>query len=263
MFMAGEANGSANAGSPVGSGNGSGNGESAINLDDYVSKSTYAELEKKLGEQGKELGDTRKFINDLAPLLDNLDSNPEIVEAMRLGKLDGKTAQAIIDGKITLAEANAVVKANDEIRTDMGDAAHAQLNPDELAAQIMAKVTASLEGVKDELKKDISEVRTIQDFEKNVADFIDNTPDYGVYGDMITDYLKEHPEQEDIEMVYHLVKGRALTAAATAAQAQADSDAAKAGLPPGTTSSRNAPVGEGPTVEQYVKLSPSANSFGN
>lgn len=255
--------GSAEAGSPVGVDTGSGKaGESPINLDDYVPKSQYAALETKMGEMGSELGDARKFIGDLTPLLDSLDANPEVVEALREGKLDGELAKAIIEGRIGILEAKEVAKANEEIKNDMGADAHAQLNPEELAKQIMDKVQPLLAGVKEELKKDISEVKEVQEFEKNVAAFIAATPDFSEYADAITEYSSEHPEQENIEMVYHLIKGRALTAAAAADKAKSDVESSKDSLPPGTGSTRNAPASDGPSVEQFVKLGRSANTFG-
>lgn len=261
--MAGEKQESAvPAGSSATSESGSGNktGQPEVNLDDFIPRTTYEELEKKLGEQGSELGSLRKFFNELSPLLDKLDANPEIVEAMREGKLDGTLAKAILEDKITVAEAKAVAKANDDIKKDMGEEKYKQVDPDKLAEQIMEKVSAQLSGVTSELKKEISEVKAISEFEKKTADFIAATPDYDEYADMVTEYVSEHPEQEDIELVYHLVKGRALNAAAAAEREKANAEAAKSSAPQGSNSSRNVPVEEN-LVEKFVHLGKSANTF--
>lgn len=252
---------SVNAGSSVDAGQGSGNGESKINLEDFVPKSQYAELERKLGSQGKELGEARAFITELTPLLDKLDANPEVVEALRDGKLDSDLAKAILEGRIGIVEAQAVAKANEDIKNDMGEAGHAQLSPEELAKQILEKIQPVIENVKVELKKDIDEVKDVREFEEEVAKFIASHPDYDDYADAITAYTEEHPEQQDLEMVYHYIKGRAQAAKAAADGEKASVEASKESLPPATGTTRNSPASEGPSVEDFVKLGPSANSF--
>ncbi len=58
-------------------------------LENYVPKDQYQALEKKLGEQGEELGKLRpsqQFLDEIAPLIKILDKEPKIVEAIMGGK---------------------------------------------------------------------------------------------------------------------------------------------------------------------------------
>ena len=153
---------SASAGSASGGDNGSGNaGEAQVDLDKYVSKSTYEQLESKLGEQGNELGELRKFYQDIAPLLDKLDAAPELVEAITAGKLDGKLAKAVLEGKVRIEDAVQVQKAHDEVKKDMGNKNFEKADPETLSKLVEDKLNEKIGGVRDEIRGSIEEVEEI------------------------------------------------------------------------------------------------------
>ncbi|MBU0958950.1 MAG: hypothetical protein KKB31_03310, partial [Nanoarchaeota archaeon] len=54
-------------------GEGAGESKEEIDLEKYVEKEQYEELEKKLGTQGDELGEYRSFIKDITPLMEKLE----------------------------------------------------------------------------------------------------------------------------------------------------------------------------------------------
>src|SRR3990167_4171553 len=112
-------NASAGAGS-AGNGNGSGSSGEAIDLSQYIPKGTYDELQSKLGEQGSELGEFRKFYQEITPLLEKLDKYPDLVEAIVADKFNDKLAKAVLDGKVKIEEVVQVQKAQEEVKKDMG-----------------------------------------------------------------------------------------------------------------------------------------------
>lgn len=102
--MNNENKGSAEAGSPT-------EGENS----NVVSKDVYDQLESKLGSQGKELGDFRTFFQDLSPLLDKLQAQPEVVEAILNGKINTALAQVVSAEKFRAEEKTVAVQFNTEV----------------------------------------------------------------------------------------------------------------------------------------------------
>jgi len=178
----------------------------AVDPDKYVPRETYEELEKKLGEQGMEVGDFRKFFAEVSPLLDKLQAMPEVVEAIMAGKIDSTLAKAVSEGKVKIEEATAVAAAHEEVKKDIGEKKYAETSPTEIAKMVEEKVNA----VKSSLQNDIKNSEEKRKFTEETNEFIRSTSDFAEYSDRIVGYLEQHPEIYDISVAYDAVKGRAL-----------------------------------------------------
>lgn len=188
--------------------NASGNSpdEAKVDMDKYVPRETYEELEKKLGEQGTEVGDFRKFFNEVSPLLDKLQAMPDVVEAIMEGQIDSKLAKAVSEGKIKIEEATDVAAAHEEVKKEMGEKKYDQASP----AVISKLVEEQVAKMRDSLQKDIKNSEEKRKFADETNEFIKSTPDFSEYSDQIVTYLEEHPEIYDISIAYDVVKGKAL-----------------------------------------------------
>lgn len=186
-------------------------GESSKLEEKSVPEAQYKELESKLGSQGEELGKFRNFFQEIQPLLDKLQTQPEVVEAVLSGKIDTKLAQAVSEGKVKIEDATMVAQAHDEVKKDLGKKDYEKMSgPDleklikEKAEQIISEKIKSLEN-----KVDQNEERKA--YEDSVKTFLENTPDYHVYAEGVKEWLEDHPDQYDIEIAYNAVKGKILT----------------------------------------------------
>lgn len=164
----------------------------------------YKELEKKLGEQGQELGQFRDFFNNVSPLLTKLDSQPELIQAILDDKIDTKLVSAILGGKVKIEEAQQVADAHQQVKQEMGAKEYQNTDPAEIERRVIDKVVSDLEGKIEQKFKAADEVKA---FEDRVKSFIDNTSDFEEYADKINIWLNEHPDQDDIEVAYAAVKG--------------------------------------------------------
>lgn len=180
--------------------------QAVVDLDKYIPREQYAELEKKLGEQGLEVGDFRKFFNEVSPLLDKLQAQPEIVEAIMAGKLDATLAKAVMDGKVKVEDATVVASAHEEVKKELGKKEYAQATPAEIEKLVEDKVNK----LKDSIEGGIKSLEDKRKFENTVNDFVRETSDFPEYADRIVGYLEEHPEIYDISVAYEAVKGRVL-----------------------------------------------------
>jgi len=181
-------------------------GNAAVDLDKYVPRDTYEQLEKKLGEQGVEVGDFRKFFNEISPLLDKLQTQPEVVEAIMAGKLDSALAKAVSEGKVKIEDATAVASAHEEVKKELGKKEYAQASPAEIEKLVENKINA----LKSSMESGMKNLEEKRKFEGGVNDFVKETPDFPEFADRIVSYLEEHPEIYDISVAYDAVKGRAL-----------------------------------------------------
>lgn len=167
----------------------------------------YAELEKKLGEQGKELGEYRDFVKNLTPLLNKLDAQPELVQAIINDKIDSKLTSAILEGKVKIEEAQQISQAHQAVKQEMGKQAYSQASPEEIERRVLEKAASLLD---ERLEKRFSDADEQKEFEDKVNSFITHTPDFADYADKIAVWLDEHPDQDDIEVAYQAVKGKSL-----------------------------------------------------
>lgn len=250
-----------------GSGNSGEAGAGSIDLDQYVPKSTYEELAQRLGTQGNELGELRKFYNDLLPLLEKLEAQPGVAEAILDGKIDSSLAQAVIEGKVTLGDAKQVSKAHEAVKKTMGDD-YNKATPEEIEKLVEAKLEAILNKKLEETTKkfegEIQGVESKREFEASITTFIDNTPDFEDFADEIHQWLTDHPEQTDIETAYYTVKGKIASEAYEKAAEEAAANAAK-------NIALNAGAGQSPTggtvegtslIDSLVAGRPNPNKFG-
>ena len=183
-----------------------------------VLQKSYNELEKKLGTQGKELGDFKNFFQEISPLLDKLDAQPELVQAIIDGKIDGSLAKAAIEGKISISEAEAVTKANEEVKKEIGKEEYSKLKPEEIEKKITEKVSNDVKKLGEEITKNVTknvkktsdEAEEMRDYKESIDKFIKDTKDFPEYAEEINKWIDEHPEQDDIKIAYDVVKGRAL-----------------------------------------------------
>ncbi len=159
-------------------------------------------LEKVVGRQGEELGELRKFMSDMAPLFEKLDSNPELVQAILDGKIDKDLTKAVIDGNITIGEAKVITEAHTSVQKELGEKKYDKTSADDIAKLVDEKVSE----IRGEFMKKIKEDEELRSFETNVSDFITNTPDFAKYAEDVNQWLEEH-DVTDIRVAYYAVKG--------------------------------------------------------
>lgn len=217
--------GSANAGSPNinGSSQDQANSPNNIDLSQYVPKSTYEELEQKLGVQGNELGNYRETYKQLTPLLDKLQNQPEVINEIMSGRINTDLAKAITEGKIKLEDATQVAQAHAEVKKEVGDKNYEKLTADEITnlvgkklEEVISKFDGKFSQTEQKFNDMIKQSEEVRKFENHVNEFIKNTTDYKDYASDIDQWLDEHPEIDDIEVAYFAVKGKKSTAEAIA-----------------------------------------------
>lgn len=196
------------------------NGGQAAAGQDY--EKAYRELESKFGTQGQELGEHRAFVKNLTPLLEKLDSQPEIVQAIMAGKLDGALATAALEGKVNIEAAAIVNQAHEDVKRDLGKD-YMNTTPEAIQAMIAEKVAE--EGQK--ITTQFSEKEDLRDFENRTAAFIASKPDFATYSEEINNWLGEHKDIDDVSIAYSAVKGAALEAMLASGNQEQIAEAAK------------------------------------
>jgi len=197
---------------------------------DSVPKTQYEEAEKKLGEQGRELGEFRTFFKEVSPLLDKLQEQPELVEAIMDGKVDASLAQAVLDNKVKIEDAANITKAHDAVKKDLGTKGYKSTSPEDIEKMVsdkVDKVTKKLEDTKKDFKKDLKTSEERRKFEGTVEDFINKTEDFSEYAASINEWLEGHPDVYDIETAYYAVKGKSLAGKKAEEDTIAKAEAAK------------------------------------
>jgi hypothetical protein len=228
--------------SVINSGSSAGNAKPEINLSDYVSKTEYELLEKKLGENSGELGDLRKskeeynqFLEEMKPLFDKLQDNPEVMDAILAGKIDSDLAQAVMEGKVKLEDATIVAQANTQVKEELGKKEYDKLSTDDITKLIEKKLSESLNPYLEKLNKSeknlnktLEKAEETRKFTNKIDEFIANTPDYPDYAEEIGKWFDEHDNIYDIDVAYYAVKGKKTTAdAKKEAEAKAAEEAKK------------------------------------
>jgi len=216
---------------------------SQVDLSQYVPKQQYEELEKKLGEQGSELGEARSFLNDIKPLLDELQTKPELAEAIVEGKFSPDLVEAIVNNKVKIEDATSVAQAHEEVKKELGKTAYGAASKDEIEAMINQKLSdfeKKQQETTAKITKEISTVEERRQFEQGVDEFVKNTSDFPEFAEDISQWFADHPDQYDISIAYDAVKGRRLAMdgkkAADVKTAEAAKDMAL-NAPGGTSSS--------------------------
>ena len=183
-----------------------------------VTKEMYDALEKKLGTQGEELGGYRDFVNNITPLLEKLDANPDLVQAIVDGKIDQNLAQAVADGKVTIADASVVTEAAKVVEKEIGKKEMKSMSPEDIEKLIESKVNAT--------RSEMEDAANLKDFETKTQDFIESTKDFGTYADDIDEWLDTH-NVSDIEIAYFAVKGQLSQREAFKAAEEAEAERSK------------------------------------
>ena len=159
----------------------------------------YKELERRLGEQGSELGEYRKFYQQIEPLLTKLDQDPTLAQAIVDGKIDKEIAKALIEGRVDIKDAAAVTVAHEQVKTELGAAKYEGMTPEQIEKLVESKVG--------QVRKDLEEKSDLKTFEEETVAFIKNTPDFEKYSEEIDSWLNTH-DVTDIEVAYYAVKGK-------------------------------------------------------
>lgn len=239
------------------------NSKEDIDLSKYVSKEDYEELEKKLGSQGTELGDMRNFFGGISPLLEKLDQDPELVEAIMDGKVDSKTLEAISKGETSVEDVTKVTKAHEAVKKDLGREAYKAMSPEDIEKLVTSKVQEAVADTKKSFEKGLSSIEDNREFEGSVTEFIKNTPDFPDYAGDITEWFEEHPEQFDIEIAYNAVKGKSVVKVEREnAEKRAAEEAKNIALNASTGGSQGSQiVKDQEVIDSLIATSPNPNSF--
>lgn len=191
---------------------GNNNGQAAITPE------MYQALERKMGEMGNELGGYREFVTNITPLLEKLDANPELVQAIVDGKIDQELAKSVLEGRVTATDAEAVTTAAKEVAKEVGKKNMESLTPEQVEKLIEEKVNAT--------RASLEEAAELKDFEVRTQSFIESTPDFIQYAEEIDNWLDSH-NVSDIEVAYYAVKGQMSTQEAARAAQEAEAERAK------------------------------------
>lgn len=183
-----------------------------------ITPEMYQALEKKMGEMGNELGGYREFVQNITPLLEKLDANPELVQAIVDGKIDQNLAKAVLDGKVNIGDAAAVTEAAKQVEKEVGKDKMQGLTPEQVEKLIEDKVNAT--------RAQLEEAAELKEFEARTQGFIESTPDFGTYAEEIDKWLDTH-NVSDIEVAYYAVKGQMSTKEAQKAAEEAEAERAK------------------------------------
>ena len=201
-------NGSANAGSPIAdnvpnpNSFGGALGQTSKEIASQTNPEQLKELESLVGRQGAELGEFRKFFQDISPLLDKLDKNPDIVQAIINNNITADLAKAAMEGKVSIEDAKIVSQAHTEVKKELGKKTYAEASSEEIAKMVQDKVKE----VRDEFENKLKERDDLSSFESNVQDFIARTSDFPKFASEIDKWLDEH-DVTDISVAYYAVKG--------------------------------------------------------
>ena len=191
--------------------------------EETVSADQYKELEKKLGSQGKELGDLRNFYDEISPLMDKLQSKPELIDAILKDKISPELIKPVVEGTVSEKDAKDVTKAHDEVKKNLGSEKYENTSPEDIKKLIEEGVSK----IRDEFNKTIQEKDSEKDYEERMKDFMNSTSDFAEYAQGITKYIQEHPEITDLQTAYDAVKGKALQDKYKAQEEKEAADAAK------------------------------------
>ena len=180
-------------------------------LEGGVGQSEDANAQELIGRQGKELGDYRSFFEEISPLLERLDADPELTRAILDGKVSSQMLKPVSEGEIPLKVATDVTKAHEEIKKELGKSTYEKLSPQQLEDRIMKKFEKRLDDFQNNVTTKLSEDKTLRELEDATSEFINSTPDFGKYADAIDTWFDEHPNITDIDVAYDAVRGKALS----------------------------------------------------
>jgi len=239
--------------------NGPANGNAGQpNAIDY--RTMYNELESKLGDQGRELGEYRSFFEELKPILNELDASPEMVQAIRDGKINSNVARAVLEERFTISDAKIVDKAFSDVKKEIGNKAYDKASIEDISKLVEEKVGKA----KEEFQEKFRENEEMQSFERNVSSFVERTPDFADYAQDIEKWLGAHENITDIEIAYYAVKGQnSVRESAAIAERERAEYAKSQALSAGGGGARSAyvPVSDTDTIDGLIAGKSNPNSF--
>ena len=178
-------------------------GETSKESASQINPEQVKELESLVGRQGQELGEFRKFFQDISPLLDKLDKSPDIVQAILNENITADLAKAAMEGKVSVTDAQMVSKAHAEVKKDLGKKGYSEASSDDITQLVEDKVKE----IKTDFEAKLKERDDLASFNDETQDFIGRTPDFTKYASEIDRWLDEHDNVTDISVAYYAVKG--------------------------------------------------------
>ena len=170
----------------------------------------YQQLEQKLGIQGKELGDFRNFFEEISPLLEILDEDPDLTRAILDKKISSQMLKPVLEGSVPLKTATDVTKAHEEVKKELGKVAYERLSPKDIEDRVFKRMEQRFNDLQTNVTQNLDEADQMRNFENEVTDFIESTPDFPELAEDIDNWLNAHPHITDIEVAYDAVKGKVL-----------------------------------------------------
>lgn len=179
--------------------------------EETVLASRYKEAEKKITELGESNAEKEKWFKDNKDWLDPVVASPEIVEALRTGKLTGDLAKGIVEGKVSLENAVAVTEATEKVKDEVGGKKFEGMSKEEASKLVEAEVAKTLSSLREEVDSKFSKKALEDSAVLENSDFIGNTPDYADFADDIITWMEDHTNVWKLEDAYHAVKGMRIT----------------------------------------------------
>ena len=191
------------------------------NTSGTVSEEQYKNLERKLGEQGTELGTLRDknkefetFFEEISPLMERLEADKDLISLIVEGKINSGLVKDVLEGRVSKVEAEAVTEANKEVKKEMGTQEYKDAKPEDIEQRILEKVGNLLDEkfnkTQASVSKQLTESEKLREYEKVTEDFARNTADFHEYHERIAELMNENPSITDIKVLYRLAKGEAL-----------------------------------------------------
>lgn len=174
-----------------------------------VLKQENEELQQKLGTQGDELGKHRAFYSDIKPLLVQFNEKPELMELVKgvaNGDVDPSLLKAVVDGKVSVSEAEVVTKAHETVKKEVGQKAYKDMSPEDIVKKVTENVMDSMRKEQEEFKQEVAETDDQRAYAKHTVDFFSAQLDYAELAPRIKKYIDEHDVYEP-EVIYAAVKG--------------------------------------------------------
>jgi hypothetical protein len=174
--------------------------------EETVPKTQYQELETKLGTQGEELGDYRKFFEEITPVLEILQKDPELTQAIVDGKVSSDLLKSLEKGDITKPQAEEITKAHEDVKKELGKEGYQAASKEEIESLVSSRLQEKSKEIDESVNKRILESEEKRDFQDYITEFINSTPDFPEVSDLVRKWFDEHPEQTDIKVAYDAVK---------------------------------------------------------
>lgn len=224
----------------------------------------FDNLKSLVGEQGRKLGDYEKFVENMGPLFEKLDSQPEVIQGILEGKITSDLAKSVLEGKTNVETAQQVSQAHEQVKKEAG-ATYKSLSTEEVENRIMSKLetmmTQKFSEFQSKVQGRIDTSEEERKFENYNKDFVARTPDFKDYADDMWAWFEENPYQWDMSVAYEVAKGRRLAAANSKKSESATAEEAKnlALNASGGGSQVSGVITDKSIVDQLISNSPNPN----